>query len=81
MIVSGLKDGGQPFTVSLVAGKGRTLLVARIRKLDAGGGATVASVVDQDLSGYKRVVVHNARGHVVLSGTLGAQAPVSSPAP
>ena len=81
VIVSGLKDGGQPFTVSLVAGKGRTLLVARIRKLDAGGGATVASVVDQDLSGYKRVVVHDARGHVVLSGTLGAQAPVSSPAP
>jgi len=81
VIVNGLKDGGEPLTVTLVGRRGRSLLVARIRRLDAGGGATVASIVKNDLSSYKRVVVRDAAGRVVLSGTLGAEAPVSSPTP
>ena len=81
VIVSGLKDGSEPLSVTLVGPRGRSLLVARIRSLDAGGGATVADLVRDDLSGYKRVVVRDAAGHVVLSGTLGAEAPVSTPTP
>ncbi len=82
VIVTGLRPKGAPFTVTLEAARpGRSLMVARIGHLDSGGGATVARVVSQDLTGFGRVVVRDARGRLVLTGTLGAEAPVSSPSP
>jgi len=82
VIVTGMRAKRLPFTVTLEAGRaGRTLIVAKIRRLDSGGGATVARVVGEDLSGFGRVVVRDAAGKILLIGTMGAQAPVSSPAP
>jgi hypothetical protein len=82
VIVTGLRQKAGPYTVMLEAARpGRTLSVARIRRLDSGGGATVARVVSRDLAGFGGVVVRDARGRIVLQGTLGAEAPMSSPSP
>lgn len=82
VIVTGLRQKAGPYTVTLDAARpGRSMTVARIGHLDSGGGATVARVVSRDLTGFGGVVVRDARGRIVLLGTLGAEAPVSSPSP
>jgi hypothetical protein len=57
-----------PYTVKLLATGRPPLTVGRISRLDADGGATVASQFKVDLSPYQHVVVRDAQGHEVLSG-------------
>ncbi|MDP9330836.1 MAG: hypothetical protein M3P11_09400 [Actinomycetota bacterium] len=61
-----------PYTVQLLATGRRPLTVGRISRLDADGGATVSSQIDRDLGPYDRVVVRDAQGHEVLSGSVTA---------
>jgi predicted anti-sigma-YlaC factor YlaD len=61
-----------PYTVQLLATGRRPLTVGRISRLDANGGATVSSQIDRDLGPYDQVVVRDAQGHEVLSGSVTA---------
>lgn len=73
VIVNGLaKDPAQmPYRVTLQNAAGDTLPVGRISDLDQTGGADVVRQFDdQDLTGYTTVLVTNASGEVVLSGTV-----------
>lgn len=70
-----------PYRVTLVAGRGLVLTVGAIYALDPGGGTTIARVFDADLTGFTHVVVRDAKGRVVLRGTLNASTPVASPPP
>ena len=70
-----------PFTVRLRDGA-RVLTVGRIEKggLDDSGAGTVMREFE-DLTGFDRVIVRDARGDVVLQGTMEMRATVTSPAP
>jgi Putative zinc-finger len=76
-----LDPGQLPLKVALIGPHSR-LLIGRVAKPDSGGGATVAREVDSDLSIFDRVVVHDAKGALLLRGALTSQAFRSpSPAP
>jgi hypothetical protein len=83
VVASGLGDGGSdlPYTAWLADARGTFLKVGRVTSLDSSGGFTVARIVDEDLSRYVNVLVRNAAGKVVLSGTLEDDVSLSSPAP
>ncbi len=85
VIVEGLPPALKPtlpYSVWLEDGSGHVLPVGRITSLDAGGGANVArDDVKRDLSAYDHVVVIDAKGRVLLRGTLATEAPVGSPSP
>jgi anti-sigma factor RsiW len=84
VMVTGLppaSDGSLPYTVRLSGPNLQVLTVGRIRALDAGGAAMIAKDLDQDLNGYNRVVVRNARGKVVMQGRLATGAALASPTP
>jgi hypothetical protein len=70
-----------PLEVAL-AGPHRKVIIGSIRKLDSGGGATVATQLDADLSFFDHVVVRDSGGTVLLRGALTArtlQSPTPSP--
>lgn len=69
-----------PFTVRLTGPEGR-LKVGRIESLDSAGADTISREFNGDLTGFDRVVVVDAKGHVVMSGPLATKADVASPAP
>jgi hypothetical protein len=73
--------GSLPYTVRLFGPHLPVLVVSKITTLDAGGGATIERNIAQDLGGYNRVVVRDARGRVVMSGLLATQASLVSPTP
>jgi len=64
-----------PYLVFLVDPRGNAFEVARINRLDQGGGAMVARVAARNLSRFDRMIVRDAAGHIVLSGTLAPPAP------
>jgi hypothetical protein len=70
-----------PYTASLRDAMGRTLAVGRIGTLDSGGNGHVARRFRRDLTSFSQVIVTDASGHIVLSGTMGAEQPVPSPSP
>ena len=70
-----------PFTVHLMGPDGARLKVGRIDALDSGGADTISREFNGDLTGFDRVVVVDAKGHVVMSGPLATRADVASPAP
>ena len=70
-----------PFTVHLTAGHGERLNVGRIVSLDSAGADTISRQFNRDLGGFNRVVVVDARGHVVMAGPLATEAMVASPSP
>jgi hypothetical protein len=73
VMVNGLeRDPAQmPYRVTLQNAAGETLPVGRITELDSTGGADVVRQFEnQDLTGYTAVLVTNASGDVVLSGTV-----------
>jgi hypothetical protein len=85
VVVNGLPTNERriPYTVVLAAGKGQTVELGQLAALDfdAGGTAELAGSVDEDLRRYGRVLVRDARGRLVLRGTLQVQAAVPSPSP
>jgi hypothetical protein len=70
-----------PYTASLQDAAGHELTVGRIGALDSGGSGQIARRLRHDLTSFTRVVVTDASGDVVLSGTMGPQQPVPSPSP
>jgi hypothetical protein len=74
VIVNGLDPAATdqlPYRVRLLNAEGDQLRAGRIEELDANGSAEVFHQFEtQDLSGYTRVNVVNARGEVVLAGTV-----------
>jgi hypothetical protein len=74
VLVNGLPRGdvaAMPYRVTLENAAGDVLKVGRISELDANGGADVyRQYEEQDLSGYTKVLVRDASGDVVLSGTV-----------
>ena len=73
-------SGTEPYTVWLLGPGAPNLRVGKIR-LDPSGSAIVSRDFDRDLKGYHRVTVRNAKGNVILSGTLGTRAGLESPGP
>jgi hypothetical protein len=70
-----------PLAVRLRGGD-EVLMVGRIDKgeLDDGGAGTEMAYFD-DLTGYDTVIVRDANGAVVMSGTMRTRAIVASPTP
>lgn len=83
VITSGLRDdhAALPYTAWLADAAGSFIKVGRARTLTSGGGFTVAAIVKDDLRTYVNVLVRDARGRVVLSGTLTSNQVISSPSP
>jgi hypothetical protein len=83
VIVAGLPRAERrlPYRVSLRDAAGHRLPVGKILVLDAGGGARVARIVDGNLDGFVHVIVRDARGHVVLDGTLSEPTSIATPSP
>lgn len=85
VLVSGLAPDGAPFRVELAEHDGKVLEVGRIRRLDVDGGATLIQRFDEDLEGFRRLVVRDSAGAIVLHGVLdsdeGLASPTPSPAP
>lgn len=84
VLIDGLPSASRelrPFTVRLRGDEG-VLMVGRLgdRALDDEGSATVMEQF-HDLTGYDTIVVRDATGRIVLSGTLQTQADIASPAP
>lgn len=74
VIVNGLDPaatGPLPYRVRLLNADGKELSAGRIEELDADGGAEVFHQFNRaDLAGFTDVVVVDAAGEVVLSGTV-----------
>jgi len=80
VIMSDLGDVALPLSVSISDAKGHRFEMGEIRHLDTAGGWTFARLANASLRGFVDVAVRDARGHVVLRGTLQSQStPTSSP--
>jgi predicted anti-sigma-YlaC factor YlaD len=73
--VNGLSPKRIPYLVFLTDSRGNAFEVVRINRLDRDGGTMRASVVGRNLSRYERMIVRDARGRIVLSGTLAPAPP------
>ena len=81
VLVSGLGPDAGPFRVELADHRGTVLHVGRIRQLDIDGGATLVRRFDEDLGGFRRLVVRDVTGSIVLQGVLDSDAGLGSPTP
>ncbi|MGZ4132000.1 MAG: anti-sigma factor family protein [Actinomycetota bacterium] len=81
VIVSGLPDrtSALPYRVRVTDSRGHGVPIGKIWTVDSDGGASIGRLVSRDLRGFVHVQVLDARGRVVLSGALEAQAPVATP--
>ncbi len=83
VMVSGLRPAGPgelPYRVRLTNAAGEVIRVGRIAELDADGAADVIrQFPNRELAGFTEVAVLDARGELVLAGSI-EQAP-SEPAP
>jgi hypothetical protein len=70
-----------PYAVWLTGPDLPRLAVGRIAHLDSGGDAILSHNFTGSLAAYQRVVVRDAKGKVVLSGTLATRASLASPSP
>ena len=72
VVASGLPDTDErlPYTVWLANAQGAFVRVGNVKDLDTSGGFTVARIIREDLRTFVNVLVRDARGKVVLSGTL-----------
>jgi hypothetical protein len=73
--VNGLAAKHVPYLVFLTDGRGNAFEVARINGLDRAGGTMVARKVGRDLSRLQHVIVRDARGRIVLTGSLAPAPP------
>jgi len=81
VIVNDLTGRALPLDVSITDTKGHAISIGKIRALDTAGGATLAREIPSSLAGFVDVTIRDARGHIVLRGTLQAQTAVASPSP
>jgi hypothetical protein len=81
VMVSDLRDPPLPLTVSISDTKGGLFELGSIKRLDATGGATFARIAHGSLQGFIVVTIRDAKGHLVLRGTLEPQTAVASPSP
>ena len=70
-----------PFRVFLMADRGKTLRVGKIKTLDSGGGAILSRQFELDLSRYTGVEVLDKDGNVVLHGTVSLRPSITTPSP
>ena len=70
-----------PYLVTVSDGRGDTIEVGAIQVLDTSGGGELSARLGDTLRGYDVVSVRDARGRLVLRGTLEALEPVPSPSP
>jgi len=80
IVVNGLRASDLPYDVRMTDQRGHAIHVRWIRHLDSAGGAMVAQLIGRDLSPYVGITVRDAKGRVVLAGSLDQAAP-ASPAP
>jgi predicted anti-sigma-YlaC factor YlaD len=81
IIVNGLDEQELPLSVAISDTKGHLFDVGEIRRLDSDGGAQFARVVGASLKGFIDVTVRDAKGHIVLRGTLASTTNAASPSP
>jgi Putative zinc-finger len=66
----GVGDRRLPLEVWIESDEAADKLIGRIRQLDTGGGGGVSEWYLEDLTAFDAVVVRDARGRVLLQGTL-----------
>jgi len=81
VIVNGLDDHQLPLSVSISDTKGHVFDVGDIRRLDSDGGGQFARIVGASLRGFIDVQIRDAKGHIVLRGTLAPTTSAASPSP
>jgi len=81
VLVSGLRADGTPYVVELADHDGNVLTLGRIKQLDVDGASTLIRRFDEDLEGFRRLIVRNANGAVVLQGVLDSNAGLATPSP
>lgn len=80
VLVSGLTDvraAQLPLEVRLVGNGSRQLVVGKIRTLNSGGDGGVYRPFTEHLRGFSAIVIRDARGNVLLRGTLSVYEPTS----
>jgi hypothetical protein len=70
-----------PYSVTLENDEGASALVGKITQLDTAGSADIGRFFKRDLVTFTRVVVRDAAGAFVMSGTLSPSDTVPSPSP
>jgi hypothetical protein len=70
-----------PYTVTLESGDGSSVLVGKVTELDSSGNTDISDIFKRDLSGLTRVVVRDASGAFVMSGTVVLRDTIPSPSP
>ena len=81
VILSGADEkrvGPLPYKVYLRDAADATLSVGRVAHLDSSGSKQLFRAFDRDLLPFSRIVVRDARGHVVMHGTIGTESPQSA---
>jgi hypothetical protein len=80
VLVNDLREVGEsrlPLTVSLVSDDAAPLRVGEIRTLDSAGGGAVYATFEEDLTDVDTVVIRDARGRILLRGTLSVYEPTA----
>jgi hypothetical protein len=75
--LANVRDVQLPLEVRLVGNGSRQLLVGQIRTLNSGGEGGVYRPFTESLTGFNAVVIRDARGKVLLRGTLSVYEPTS----
>ena len=80
VLVSGLtqmRASQLPLEVRLVGNGARELVVGKIKTLNSGGEGGAYRTFTEELRGFSAVVIRDARGKVLLNGTLSVYEPTS----
>ncbi len=75
--LTGLRPGQLPLRVQLVTDGSRRLLLGEIGTLDQAGGGGDFGTFSEDLTDVSAVVVRDARGRILLRGTLSVYEPTA----
>jgi type II secretory pathway pseudopilin PulG len=75
--LTGLRANQLPLEVKLAGNGSRQLVVGQIRTLNSSGEGGVYRTFVEGLRGYNAVVIRDARGKVLLNGTLSVYEPTS----
>lgn len=75
--LTGLRSKQLPLQVRLVSDGSRQLVVGEINTLDQAGGGGIFGTFTEDLTDVSTVVVRDARGRILLRGTLSVYEPTA----